>query len=176
MRELQRVSGPSIVMRLAITASGEGSDQIPSQVCLKATLAGGYPSNIINVTEARFYKNLAHKLSIPAPTCFYADWDDDDEVRQGLIILEDMATWDGDISTATKPISVEDAMKSVEALADLHGTTWDSPLLEQDWLQTSMAPETIMDDYWTLLKTYVEAVNSRPTGSRYFPTGQLAIR
>lgn len=162
MRELETVGGPSNKMRVAISASGAGAEQIARQLCLKSNWTGIATVNPANVNEARFYRQLARELAIPAVTCFYADWDDDEHGQQGLLVLDDLQTWGGEFGTTTRPIGIADAMKSIEALAELHGTTWGSPLLERAaWLQTSMAPETVVDDYWVLMGEYTDLVNRR---------------
>src|SRR3546814_12053878 len=95
------------------------------------------------VNEARFYKELASRLPLPAPTCFYADWDDDAEGQQGLLVLEDMILRGGRFDTSARAISIEEMRHSLEGMAALHGSSWEHPELERhQWLQTAMGQDT----------------------------------
>lgn len=168
---LELIQGHTTKMRVAVSLSGAGTEAFPAQLCLKSNWSGSPLSGPANVNEARFYKDLAEGLGLPAPPCLYADWDDDAEGHQGLLVLEDMANWSGRFGTSAEPISVEEAMKGVEALARLHGGTWGDPRLERaDWLFTAMAPDNPGDDYWTMMETHYDRVNRLPERVAIFPS------
>ncbi len=143
---------------------------IPANVCLKANWTGDPLSSNVCVNEARFYGLLRAKLDLPAPNCFFADWDDDAEGMQGLVMLEDLVHLGGLFGTSGQPITFDDMTASIGQLAYLHGSTWDLPELhKQTWLETAVAPETTTDDYWDLMKDYLPIHNARETHLRLLP-------
>src|SRR3546814_11921897 len=93
------------------------------------------------VNEARFYKALASRLPLPAPTCFYADRDDDAESQQGLLVLEDMILIGGRFDTSARAISIEEQRHSLAGMAALHGSSWEHQVLERpQGLMCAMRP------------------------------------
>ena len=107
---------------------------------------------------------------MPAPLCYYADWDDDELGQQGLVILEDLIPLGGEFSGSHNPIGVEDMAKSLEELAALHGGSWGmAELDEQAWLQTAMAPGTVTDDYWSMMEDIFARHNQLPERLAIFP-------
>jgi hypothetical protein len=168
---LELIQGHTSKLRIAVSLSGEGAEGFPAQLCLKSNWSGSPLSGPANVNEARFYKDLAEGLGLPAPPCFHADWDDDAEGHQGLLVLEDMAPWGGRFGTSAEPISVDEAMKGVEALARLHGSTWADPKLDRaGWLFTAMAPDNPGDDYWAMMESHYDRVNRLPERVAIFPS------
>ena len=82
-------------------------------------------------TEARFYSDLASKLRLPVPRCYFAGISDD-----GLsftLLLEDMApAVPGDQLAGC---SAEQALAAALTVAQLHACTWCDPSLDHiDWL------------------------------------------
>ena len=143
---------------------------IPANVCLKANWTGDPHSSTVCVNEARFYGLLRAKLDLPAPKCYFADWDDDAEGLQGLVMLEDLVHLGGKFGTSGQPMTIEDMTASLGQLAHLHGSTWNRPeLLDQPWLQTAVSPETPTDDYWDLMKDYVPIHNARESHLKLLP-------
>lgn len=143
-------------IRVELNEAGHAAG-LPQQLCLKANWIEEDRSSAVCVQEARFYHDLPHFITIPAPRCYMADWDDDGLGQQGIIVLEDLVERGGTFSTSASGISPADAYKAVDSLADLHGSSWGRPELDRlDWLQTSVAADTPVDDYWMLLKDIID--------------------
>jgi Phosphotransferase enzyme family len=161
---------PGHTTKVRVSISGPDLAGLPHHLCLKSNWSGSPLSGEANVNEARFYKNLCEGLQLPAPPCFYADWDDDEDGKQGLLVLEDMALWNGAFGTSAEPVSIEQAMRGVAALAALHASTWADPRLGQaDWLQRAMSPDHGGDDYWAMMADHYEQVNKLPERVALFP-------
>lgn len=168
LRVVEVIAGHTTKVRIEV--AGPDPDMLPPRLCLKSNWSGSPLSGEANVNEARFYKDLCAGLSLPAPTCFYADWDDDAQGKQGLLVLEDMTYWDGDFGTSAEPITIEQAKRGVEALAALHGATWGDPRLDAaGWLHTAMAPDNPGDDYWDMMAEHYDRVNRLPERVAMFP-------
>lgn len=168
MAVVEIIQGHTTKLRIAVT--GPDPDVLPGKLCLKSNWSGSPLSGEANVNEARFYKDLCEGLRLPAPHCCYADWDDDDGGKQGLLVLEDMAGWGGSFGTSAEPITVEQAFHGVAALATLHAGTWGDPRLDEArWLQRAMAPDHAGDDYWAMMADHYERVNRLPERVAMFP-------
>lgn len=75
------------------------------------------------VTETHFYKEIAPRVQIGVPRCYYADIDA--AGLQHIIVMEDMApATQGDQIAGC---SVEVARQAVLELTGLHGPTWQDP-------------------------------------------------
>jgi Ecdysteroid kinase-like family len=169
MEVVEIIQGHTTKMRIAI--SGPDPAVLPGRLCLKSNWSGSPLSGEANVNEARFYKDLCEGLRLPAPHCYYADWDDDDDGKQGLLVLADMEYWGGRFGTSAEPITIDQAMQGVAALATLHASTWDDPRLDAAlWLQRAMAPDHAGDDYWAMMADHYEQVNRLPERVAMFPS------
>ena len=164
MKLVRVIPGHTTKARLELRLNRAGLDAgLPNRVCLKANLTGDPLSSEVCANEARFYRTLRGRLELPAPRCYFADWDDDSNGRQGLLILEDLVPLGGEFGTSAQPIGIEDISHSVVGLARLHGKTWGHPELSRHrWLQTAMAPQTTTDDYWGLMPQYAARFNALP--------------
>jgi hypothetical protein len=170
MSVVQHIPGHTSKLRVSIEASGDGARDIPTALCIKGNFTGDPLSGPANVNEARFYRDLAAHLILPSPPCIYSDWDDDDQGHQGVMILEDLIPLGGRFGSSAEPISAGEAMRGLEALALLHGSTWgDARLDNSSWLFTSMAPDNPVDDYWMLMGPYIHQVNAMPERMAAFP-------
>jgi len=72
--------------------------------------------------ESLFYEQLAPRLSVRLPCCFYAGADP--VSRQGALLLEDLGAARATFGNATRPIGAEQAAVALEALAKFHASTW----------------------------------------------------
>lgn len=164
MRLLGEIKGHTSKARYAIERNQAAIDAgLPEQICLKANLTGDPLSSNACVNEARFYRLFGGVFDLPAPQCFFADWDDDAQGEQGLILLEDMVPLGGEFGTSGQSLTEEAMARALTELARLHGTTWNSPELDrQDWLLLGTAPTTAGDDYWSLMRDYVGRHNEKP--------------
>lgn len=165
---VETIQGHTTKLRIEVAFAREAP--LPARLCLKSNWSGSPLSGEANVNEARFYKDLSAGLKLPAPTCFYADWDDEGQGKQGLLVLEDMEYWGGEFGTSARPITIAQAMRGVEALADLHGSTWGDPRLDRaTWLHVAMAPDNPGDDYWAMMADHYDRVNRLPERVAIFP-------
>jgi hypothetical protein len=165
------VSGHSSKARMDLKLNSTGREAgVPEYVCLKSNWSGNSMSSGANLAEARFYGNFASRLPSLTPRCFFADWDDDGEGQQGLIVLEDLKRRHAEFRNSKIPLSVDQMAYSLTLLARLHGSTWGSEdLARQTWLEVAMAPETVVDDYWTLMGDHFPIQNSLPERLAIFP-------
>jgi hypothetical protein len=164
MHLLSEIKGHTSKARYAIDRNQAAQDAgLPDQICLKANLTGDPLSSNACVNEARFYKLFGGVRDLPAPRCFFADWDDDAAGEQGLVILEDLVPLGGEFGTSGQSLSEDTMASALAEMARLHGATWASPELDrQPWLLTGTAPTTAGDDYWTLMRDYVGRHNEKP--------------
>lgn len=171
MQTFELISGHSTKLRLEVDFNEAGKAAgLPRDLCLKANWSGNPMSSPVCVNEARFYRQFRNKMELPAPSCYFADWDDTPTHQQGVILLDDIAKEGGTFVNSTHPIGLDDMQRSLTGLAELHGRTWNHPELHrQAWLQTAMAPETVTDDYWGMMETYFAAHNAIPERVAIFP-------
>jgi hypothetical protein len=145
---------------------------LPEQLCIKSNWSGSFADVDINALEARFYHYLAEHLKVPVPRCYYADWDDDG-LGQGVIVLEDLAQRGGRFGHSTQHLGINGVASALEGLARLHGSLWDSPLLEQQpWLQTSMAT-TVDNDQIKIMWGWIEKNLADPKTRALLPQALL---
>lgn len=113
---------------------------IPETVFLK----GGFEEHSRNLdfvlmTEALGYRDLPDLSKLNAPTCYYADWDE--EQRQGIIIMEDLARRQITFGNPLRPRSFEEVSKTLALLARYHAATWGFPdvlrVPRLDWVETA---------------------------------------
>ena len=86
--------------------------------------------------EVRFYEELAPKVKLRTPRCFYSAWDmpaEDAEPIAFVLLLEDLSpARSGDWEAGC---SIEQAALAIRQIAEFHATWWDSPALaEMTWL------------------------------------------
>ncbi|MFA5496320.1 MAG: phosphotransferase [Porticoccaceae bacterium] len=156
MEILEVISGHTTKVRVALELNEAGrAAGIPRQVCLKANWSGDPLSTQACVLEARFYHYFRDQLNVPAPVCYFADWDDGAQ-PQGLVIMEDLAGQGGHFGHSTRPISIEEARRALDGFAGLHAGLWGSPTLDQNqWLEMSMAPGTSDAALYQTLSKYM---------------------
>jgi hypothetical protein len=152
----QVISGHTTKVRAAIELNEAGRlAGIPKHVCLKANWSGDPLSTQACVLEARFYRYIRDELNVPAPICYYADWDEGEQ-PQGLVIMEDLAGQGGHFGHSTQPITIDQARSALDGFAALHAGLWGSPLLESyRWLETAMAPGASDANLFRTLSKYM---------------------
>jgi len=168
---VQEIPGHTSKARLKLVLNQTALDAgVPVNVCIKGNFTGDPLSSMVCANEARFYHLLRSQLRMQAPQCYFADWDDDDQSKQGIVLLEDLKTIEGEFGGSHNPIGADDMALSLEGLAQLHGGSWGLPLLNQQaWLQQAMAPETVWDDYWGMMEEIYARHNSLPERLAIFP-------
>jgi aminoglycoside phosphotransferase (APT) family kinase protein len=171
MDHVELIPGHTTKLRVHLGLNDAGVEAgIPANLCLKANWSGSPLSSPVCVNEARFYNALASQMPVPSPACYLADWDEDSDGAQGLVVLEDLIPQGGEFGYSHQPVSVDVMARALEGLAKMHGASWGHPALDkQDWLQTAMAPETVSDDYWMMMPDYFERHNRIPERVAIFP-------
>ena len=170
MEVVELIEGHTTKARIAVAYAPGADAGLPTSLCLKANWSGNPMSSDACVCEARFYRNLASVLPLPAPHCYYADWDDDAQGQQGLLVLEDMILRGGSFVNSVEGISLDEMRNSLTGMAAIHGSSWEHPELErQEWLPVAMGPDTHGDDYWSMMETYFADHNAIPERVAIFP-------
>jgi hypothetical protein len=123
-------TGTNLPLRLRY-ARQPASGSLPERMWLKggyeAHFAAMAPSRIYEI-EPAFYRELAPRLAMRVPRCYYAG--SDPASHQGLVLLEDLAAAGARFGKATQPVSPDVAAAALAALARLHASSWG-----QDWPQ-----------------------------------------
>ena len=168
---VQEILGHTSKARIRVAFNDVGvAAGIPNDLCIKGNFTGNPLSSAVCANEARFYGLLRSQINMAAPQCYLAVWDDDEHGQQGIILLDDLITLGGEFSGSHHPINADEMALALTEMAEIHGRSWGSPLLDQqDWLQQSMAPETVWDDYWGMMKEIFERHNSLPERLAIFP-------
>ncbi len=126
-------TGTNVPMRLRYASQGTAG-ALPERMWLK----GGYeahfetmaPSRIYEI-EPLFYRELAPRLDIRVPHCFYAG--NDEHSHQGLALLEDLRVAGASFGKATLPVSPDVAAGVLAALARLHASSWGQSWPQELW-------------------------------------------
>ncbi|MDB6060577.1 MAG: hypothetical protein JWM78_680 [Verrucomicrobiaceae bacterium] len=159
MRVVEVISSHTTKLRLELEFNAAGQlCGIPKQVCLKANLSGDPLSSDACKVEAQFYRHIRDDIGVPAPVCYFADWDEGDAVKgehpQGLVILEDLIVEGGTFGHSTRPISIEGARKALDGFAALHAGLWDK-LQNNNWINVAMSEGAPDSDLFNHLSKYM---------------------
>jgi hypothetical protein len=119
---------------------------LPERLCIKAGLADHRELvKFCYQTEARFFGEVAPRLTIGLPRCFFAAADQD----QGVVVMEDLRPSGARICTVQQPLSRAEAAAFLDDLAALHARWWNSDALADDgefgWL---MRHDPLPDEAW----------------------------
>jgi len=118
-------TGTNVKLSLEYDRPPEDGPGLPDSMWLKAGFEPHFESLAISglyQNEALFYDQLAPRVAISVPRCFYAGADR--VSRQGVIVLEDLAAAGADFGRATRPLTADGAAVVLEALAGFHASTW----------------------------------------------------
>src|SRR6267154_4494951 len=161
-------AGHTTKLRLRLNLNQAGIQAgIPAQVCLKSNWSGDPMSSSICALEARFYRYARDEIAVPAPQCYYADWDEG-AAEQGLIVMEDLGGA-GVFGQSTAPLNIDQAAQALEGLAALHAGWWNSPKLQQHkWLEQSMFAAADVDQY-RILAPYIRLNLEKPAYHAVLP-------
>ena len=116
-------------------ASLVGKFPSPSDMSRAAGAAGGYRN------EVRFYTDLAEKVAVRTPRCYYGAVDE--ASTEFTLILEDLApATQGDQIEGCSP---EQLIAAAVNLAGLHASMWCDPALHAlDWIGGAIGDQTVM--------------------------------
>jgi aminoglycoside phosphotransferase (APT) family kinase protein len=105
--------------------------------CIKGSFDNG---RVVDLTvEARFYRELAPRLGIRVPRCYYAGIDE--EGGRSLIIMNDLTAEGATFLNSQTPYSEQMTSASLGQLATLHAGTWGAGRLEGlQWLERQGPP------------------------------------
>jgi hypothetical protein len=100
--------------------------------------------------EVGLYRDLAPRLPVRTPRCYFAAADDD---GHAVLVLEDLgdvrATWPG------RPIAAREAALLLASLADLHAQFWNDPaLLRHAWLPSPVERTPL----WERMLSEIDAI------------------
>jgi aminoglycoside phosphotransferase (APT) family kinase protein len=105
----------------------------PASLFMKGFFDAGAQRAWIGEPEARFFSELAPALDIRMPRALYAAVDESN--HHGLVILYDLVAEGAQFLTALSPYSPDQVDATLAELAGLHAGSWDSPKLDDAWLQ-----------------------------------------
>jgi len=170
-------AGTSTSAQFALTYAdrGDGAD-VPETIYVK----GGFDPVMRKrvwaalIQEARFYAELGADVPVRIPTAYFAGIDE--EQKQGIIILEDMAARGVRFGHITKPLSLDTIAATVEGLAALHGKFWNDRRLAgyREWAE----PQRAFFRYLYREKHW-DAVHERPYADmirKILPTRAFALQ
>jgi aminoglycoside phosphotransferase (APT) family kinase protein len=120
----------------------EAPENTPRNFCLKGLFGdhvGRMRSAGVMETEARFYSEVAPRLSLRLPTAVYSRLAEDGPYA--TIIMRDVIESQGaHFLTALNPYSVDEAAASLDQLAQLHAAGWRKGALDRwPWLTSRVA-------------------------------------
>jgi hypothetical protein len=130
--------------RFRIECGGGVPDGLSPDLCAKGYFSEtGRSLRAACVSEALFYKELAHLIPVRTLRSVYADVDPD--TQHGVIITEDVVVSGAVFLDGSEPYTAGQAAASLEQYALLHGSTWDSPLVASSaWLAPRIASTSVM--------------------------------
>ena len=135
-----------IRLRLDMDEAGRAAG-IPERVILK----GGFEPHSslkhhLHEREMRGYRDVFPVLSLPSPTCYFADYSE--EQRQGVVIMEDLVERGVEFCSALRPQTFEQVARRLEILARFHAQTWDTPEFENGrWTWVERGMRSIRDNF-----------------------------
>jgi hypothetical protein len=138
-------TGTKMMVSAAYNEAGRAAG-LPERLCIKAGLAEHRELvKFCYQTEARFFAEIAPRLPIGLPHCFFAAANAD----QGVVVMEDLRTTGARICTVQQPLTRDEAAAFLDDLAALHARWWNSPALADDgelgWL---MRHDPLPDEAW----------------------------
>lgn len=108
------------------------SEELPASVCVKGPFephTDMMAATGIYETEARFFRDIQPRISVNAPTAYYADVDP--ATRHGVVVLEDLSRTGAEFLRATDPVTADEVATGLGELALLHAAWWASPELDE---------------------------------------------
>ncbi|AEG51155.1 aminoglycoside phosphotransferase [Sphingobium chlorophenolicum L-1] len=135
--------------KMMVTATYDDAGRahgLPQGLCIKAGLAEHRELvKFCYQTEARFFAELAPRLTLGLPQILHAAANDD----QGMVVMEDLRPAGAHICRVQQPLTRDQAAAFLDDLAALHARWWDSPALADDgelgWL---MRHDPLPDEAW----------------------------
>lgn len=130
-------------------------DGLPMDVLVKMVIGTASAPAVMYENEVLFYDRLRPGLAIETPRCLGTAFD----TTSGMfcVLLEDLGDRDARFPTAIDDPNVAQVGATLDTLADLHATFWQSPRFRGDlaWLQSHNAGE-LFDFFDRHLASHVE--------------------
>jgi hypothetical protein len=130
------VSRVSTNARFRIACEGGLPDGLPANLCVKGYFTDCSDSAVLSRSagepEALFYRELATAARVRTLRAFYADVDP--ITHHGVVISEDVVAEGALFLDALSDFSPDQAARSLEQYAVLHGHTWGRDMLNHPWL------------------------------------------
>lgn len=126
----EELHGTASKFRMRVTYNAAGREaRLPASLIVK----GGFSAHremmaYIYELEMRFYRDLAPRLDVRVPRCFFAGNDADN--GQAIVILEDLDAAGARFCRVETPLGYEQAAAQLEALAACHSRCWNSSAFE----------------------------------------------
>jgi hypothetical protein len=129
-------------------------DGLPDHVCVK----GGFGAHReylggmgLYSGEVRFYNEIAPLYGLTRPASYLGLTQADP--AQGIVVLEDLEARGVTFARATRPLSIQLARAGLDALAALHGQSWEDDRPRQLGVEPLLpaATEPILRDFLTAL-------------------------
>ena len=164
--------GAGFIGELARLTLDYDQPEVGSPISLIAKIPAAAPENRelgdlfrLYEREARFYEDLAGRVEMRTPRCFFNGMDT--ESGDFLLLLEDLAP--GQVGDQLKGCSSGEVELVLRDLATFHAGWWESPHLDElDWMPTLNDPlivGTVMQAYQGIWDQFLDRFEARLTSS-----------
>jgi hypothetical protein len=134
--EREELVGSATKVMVTLRYDGDARDRPPERLCVK----GGFDERQRMVgglgfaVEARFFADIAERMPVPVPRCYFAATDGSPG-GQSIVILEDLRARDVTFGSPLQALTSDTAAATLELMARWHGTWWDRKGLDHaTWL------------------------------------------
>ncbi|MNF22402.1 hypothetical protein D3C84_29550 [compost metagenome] len=140
--------GTSTKVRVELTYGSAGrSFDLPGTMIVKGGFEEHSPSmQFMYAKEARTYKEVLPLWGINAPTCFFAE--SDEQSYQSIILMEDLDRRGVTFCHAQQPQGYEQVSRRLRAMAHYHARMWEHPAFTGGgslaWIEPRMTGDTLM--------------------------------
>jgi hypothetical protein len=129
--------GTATKILVDLTYEGDAAAaDLPAKLCIKGEFDERVRKTLAAMTmtgtqvEALFYRDLGPELGVPLPRHWFAG----SESGMGILILDNLSAVQATFGVPTEPWRPESVAKALDVLATVHGSTWDRPFTDVDWL------------------------------------------
>lgn len=139
VRLVESIGWNCLNLRVEVTYEPGGQPAgLPRQFCIKGLFGERHPEYLNNgalVADTLFYKEIAPRITMKVPTCYYGGVDDR---GSGVLVLEDLMQRDVRFFSHLDALSVEQARDTLDQLARLHGGMSAIRADELPWLRDKL--------------------------------------
>lgn len=120
------ILGTSTKIRVRLSVKGQGAESIGATLIVKGGFEEHSPQMAaMYANEARFYADIQPLIPMPSPTAYFTGTDPGS--HQSIVIMEDLKRPGVEFCDALRPQGFDQIARRLEAMADYHASTWDSP-------------------------------------------------